>query len=90
MAYINETSGVTIGVRYACSNTGVALRILYRAFRERFGIGPKAYLLQQRLSNARAELLRAARFTQHRTYAHCRCGPAPIPYMRHPANQPGS
>jgi transcriptional regulator GlxA family with amidase domain len=30
-----------------------------RAFRERFGIGPKAYLLRQRLSRVRAALVAA-------------------------------
>ena len=35
------------------------MRTHNRAFRERFGIGPKAYLVRQRLSSVRAELLRA-------------------------------
>ena len=58
LSYINETSGEAIGVRDICTNTGVALRTLNRAFRERFGVGPKAYLVRQRLSSVRAELLR--------------------------------
>ena len=59
MAYINDERGEPVTVRDLCSNTGVALRTLNRAFRERFGIGPKAYLVRQRLNSARAELLRA-------------------------------
>jgi AraC-like DNA-binding protein len=57
MAYINDDLGESATVRELCSSTGVALRTLNRAFRERFGIGPKAYLLRRRLSSARAELL---------------------------------
>jgi AraC-like DNA-binding protein len=60
MTYINENSSEAIGVRDICSNTGVALRTLNRAFRERFGIGPKAYLVRQRLSSVRVELLHAS------------------------------
>jgi AraC-like DNA-binding protein len=60
LAYINDTHDETIGVRDICSNTGIALRTLNRAFRERFGIGPKAYLMRRRLSSVRAELLRAS------------------------------
>ena len=58
LAYINEHSSEAIWVRDVCSNTGVALRTLNRAFHERFGIGPKAYLVRQRLSNVHAELSR--------------------------------
>ena len=49
MAYINDNQGESATVRDLCDNTGVALRTLNRAFRERFGIGPKAYLVRQRL-----------------------------------------
>ena len=42
-----------------CTRTGVSLRTLNRAFRERFGVGPKAYLIRQRLSRLRDALLRA-------------------------------
>ena len=59
MAYINDDRGESATVRDLCDNTGVALRTLNRAFRERFGIGPKAYLLRRRLSSVRDELLRA-------------------------------
>jgi AraC-like DNA-binding protein len=59
MAFINDSRDETIGVRDVCINTGIALRTLNRAFRERFGIGPKAYLVRRRLSSVRYELLRA-------------------------------
>ena len=59
MTYINEDRGEAVTVRDLCSNTGVALRTLNRAFRERFGIGPKAYLVRRRLSSVRSELLHA-------------------------------
>jgi AraC family transcriptional regulator, ethanolamine operon transcriptional activator len=58
MAFINDDQGEPVTVRDLCSNTGVALRTLNRAFRERFGIGPKAYLMRRRLSSVRTELLR--------------------------------
>ena len=60
LAYIYDTRDETIGVRDICSNTSIALRTLNRAFRERFGIGPKAYLVRRRLSSVRAELFRAS------------------------------
>ena len=59
MAYINDDRGESATVRDLCNNTGVALRTLNRAFRERFGIGPKAYLVRRRLSSVRSELLHA-------------------------------
>ena len=59
MAYLNDDRGESATVRDLCSNTGVALRTLNRAFRERFGIGPKAYLMRRRLSSVRTELLHA-------------------------------
>ena len=59
MAYISDNRGESATVRDLCDNTGVALRTLNRAFRERFGIGPKAYLIRQRLSSVRAALLHA-------------------------------
>ncbi len=46
-------------VRAICSHTGIAMRTLNRAFRERFGIGTKAYLVRHRLSGVRADLLSA-------------------------------
>ncbi len=59
LAYINESRDECVTVADVCGNTGVALRTLRRAFRERFGIGPKAYLVRRRLSSVRAELARA-------------------------------
>ena len=59
MAYISEEGGESTTVRELCSNTGTAIRTLNLAFRERFGIGPKAYLVRRRLSSVRAELLHA-------------------------------
>lgn len=56
MAFINDSRDEAVGVRDVCSNTGVALRTLHRAFLERFGIGPKAYLVRRRLSRVHAEL----------------------------------
>lgn len=57
MACVNDTPGESLTVRDLCRETGIALRTLNRAFRERFGIGPKAYLMRRRLSSVRAELL---------------------------------
>ena len=59
LAYIKESRDECATVTDVCSNTGVALRTLRRAFRERFGIGPKAYLVRRRLSSVRAELVLA-------------------------------
>jgi AraC-like DNA-binding protein len=59
LAYIENHSGEVVTVRDICVENGIALRTLNRAFNERFGIGPKAYLNRQRLSAVRAELLRS-------------------------------
>jgi AraC-like DNA-binding protein len=59
LVFIHEQEGAAITVGDICRNTGVALRTLNRAFRERFGVGPKAYLTRKRLSNVHAELVRA-------------------------------
>ena len=40
-----------------CAMSGVSLRTLNRAYREAFGIGPKAYFLRMRLGILRRELL---------------------------------
>lgn len=42
-----------------CDATGLSWRSLDRAFKESFGIGPKRYLLNLRLLNARRQLKRA-------------------------------
>lgn len=48
--------GEAIRVRDICRETGVPWRTLDRAFRERFGVGPKAYLMRGRLCGARESL----------------------------------
>jgi AraC-like DNA-binding protein len=48
-----------VSLRDICKENGVALRTLNRAFNERFGIGPKAYLKRRRLSAVRDELQHA-------------------------------
>jgi methylphosphotriester-DNA--protein-cysteine methyltransferase len=57
LAYIDEHQDEVVSVREICSGNDIALRTLNRAFNERFGIGPKAYLNQRRLSAVRAEIL---------------------------------
>ena len=57
LAYIADHPGEGVTVRDICSENNIPLRTLNRAFNERFGMGPKAYLKQQRLSAVRAELL---------------------------------
>lgn len=58
LAYIADRRHEVVTVREICSENKVALRTLNRAFNERFGIGPKAYLNRGRLSAAREEILR--------------------------------
>ena len=57
--YIGDNRGNAITVRGMCNAIGIPLRTINRAFRERFGIGPKAYLVRQRLNSVRAELMHA-------------------------------
>lgn len=59
LAYIADHQDEVVSVRDICSENGIALRTLNRAFNERFGVGPKAYLKRQRLSAVRTELLRS-------------------------------
>jgi AraC-like DNA-binding protein len=59
LAFIEEHQDEVVSVRDICNENDIALRTLNRAFNERFGIGPKAYLNQQRLSAVRAEILRS-------------------------------
>lgn len=54
----HERERLTVGE--LCSETGIALRTLNRAFLERFGVGPKTYMTRRRLAGVRAEL-RAAK-----------------------------
>ena len=59
LAFIRDNRNEPVTVRSLCAATDTPLRTMNRAFRERFGIGPKAYLVRQRLSDVRAELLAA-------------------------------
>ena len=59
IAFVNDQNNEAITVGDICRSTGIALRTLNRAFREHFGVGPKAYLIRQRLSSVRAELVSA-------------------------------
>ena len=57
LEYIDDNRWAVVTVRDICEHNSIALRTLNRSFRERFGIGPKSYLKQQRLSAIRTELL---------------------------------
>ncbi|MEA3291862.1 MAG: helix-turn-helix domain-containing protein, partial [Pseudomonadota bacterium] len=57
--YIEAQPGESLAVTDLCKLTGVSDRTLQHAFRERFGISPKAYLQAHRLAGARRELLDA-------------------------------
>jgi AraC family ethanolamine operon transcriptional activator len=57
LEYINDSREDVVTVRDICEKCGIASRTLNRAFRERFGIGPKSYLKHQRLSATRSELI---------------------------------
>lgn len=46
-----------LAISEICRESGVSWRTLDRAFRERFGIGPKAYLMRLRLNRVRRDLL---------------------------------
>jgi len=59
MACINDHRDEPVTVAEICRETGIPLRTLNRAFRERFGVGPKAYLIRKRLSDVRTELIGA-------------------------------
>jgi len=59
IAYITDHRDESVTVAEICRGTGIALRTLNRAFREHFGVGPKAYLIRQRLSDVRSELISA-------------------------------
>ncbi len=51
--YIEDNGRDSVKVSQICKDTGVSLRTLDRAFLERFGIGPKAYLMRRRLMGVR-------------------------------------
>jgi len=57
VAYINDNLSERMTVRDICEQNAIPLRTLNRAFRERFGVGPKSYLKRQRLSAVRTALL---------------------------------
>ncbi|RLA19483.1 MAG: hypothetical protein DRQ56_05285 [Gammaproteobacteria bacterium] len=57
--YVDHWKGEAIGVGEVCAATGVAWRTLTRAFHERFGLSPKAYLNRLRLTEVRTQLLTA-------------------------------
>ena len=63
ITYITDNRGELVTVSDICHRTRTPLRTLNRAFRERFGMGPKAYLIRQRLSDVHAELLGAPQDT---------------------------
>ena len=54
--FIGDHRGEAIRVRDICRETGVTWRTLDRAFRERFEMGPKAYLTRCRLGGVREAL----------------------------------
>lgn len=63
LEFVNDHRDETVTVRSICAATGIPLRTMNRAFRERFGIGPKAYLRRQRLSDVRSALVGAPEHT---------------------------
>ena len=58
-AYIDAHSSEALTVKALCAATGVPARTLSRGFRERFGVGPKAYINRVRLSRVRRALVQA-------------------------------
>lgn len=55
--YVDQCKEEVISVGEVCAATGVPWRTLTRAFHERFGLGPKAYLNRLRLTEVRSQLL---------------------------------
>ena len=60
LAYLEAHADENVNVGQLCAETGIAWRTLDRAFRERFGMGPKAYAKRERLLRVRSTLLRSA------------------------------
>jgi len=56
LEYIDQCQGEVVAVGQLCAATGISWRTLTRAFHERFGLGPKAYLNRLRLSSVRTQL----------------------------------
>jgi len=57
--YVDQRKEEVISVGEVCAATGVSCRTLTRAFHERFGLSPKAYLIRLRLTEVRSQLLSA-------------------------------
>lgn len=55
--FIEDNKFDPITIRDICENTHVSVRTLNRAFRERYGIGPKTYANRRRLVGVNKELL---------------------------------
>lgn len=56
-AFIEQSAGRPITVRELCEVSGASWRTLDYAFKEQFGLSPKAYLRAHRLNGVRAQLL---------------------------------
>ncbi|MEQ9692618.1 helix-turn-helix domain-containing protein [Shimia sp. SDUM112013] len=57
LAIMQDNLRDTLLVAEICDMAGVSWRSLDRGFKERFGIGPKAYLMRLKLSRVRSELI---------------------------------
>ena len=55
-AFIEESGGRSLTVREVCEASGASWRTLDYAFKERYGISPKAYLRTRRLNAVRRDL----------------------------------
>jgi AraC family ethanolamine operon transcriptional activator len=58
LSFIDENADRPLAVRELCRAAGVSWRTLDYAFREHFGVTPKAYLKASRLGAVRRELRR--------------------------------
>ena len=56
--FIEDNRYEPVTVKEICESTGTSVRTLDRAFKDRFGIGPKAYIKRRRLIGVRQALLR--------------------------------
>ena len=63
VARMHEDDGDLLSIADLCAEIGTSWRTLDRAFREKFGIGPKAYYTRIRLNRVRNELTRNADVT---------------------------
>ena len=55
--YLQDHAHEPVRVRDVCESTGISIRTLDRAFKEHFGISPKSYIQQRRLSGVRSDLV---------------------------------